>query len=614
MTNYIIGTCGHIDHGKTALIKALNGYEGDSTKEEQERGITIDLSFSNIQKGGKNVAFIDVPGHEKLIKNMIAGAFSFDCVMIVISAQEGIKPQTIEHLEILKLVGVKKAIVVISKKDLISQDELKKKEEEILSFVKAYDFEIIHSFCVSIYDEESINILRNALFDLKATNKQKENFFRYYVDRVFSTKGAGTIVTGTVLGNDISVNEKIFICDLKKEVKIKNLQVHGNDVQTAHISNRVAINISGVDTKKISRGSVLSKKGFLRGFNSIDISFNALKDKKLHHNRVYTIYLGAKKLEAKVLLFTSQDSLESGFATIKASSDIFCIYGEKLIIREGNRTIAGGVILNPVIDPMKKSQKNILLEALHKEDIKEAYSILLNAHKKGLGLISSAQRFALGHKEALRIAKELPSAFIDEKDLIIYPLSSKDNIKEIIKEIYKKNQYALLSVVSINLRLKWASEAFITLALDELEEENILKKDGNLYQNANIKENFQDSLEKIFLDRLEQEDFMPTAPYNIYDELDLDRVLGDNILKSLCAKKQVIRLAHNIFVHSISLNKIVQAMNEIIKVDGFIEIKNFKEKFPISRKYIVTYLDYLDNFSQIKKVDNKRYLASNIQC
>ena len=612
MTNYIIGTCGHVDHGKTALIKALNGYEGDTTKEEQQRGITIDLSFSNISKNGKNVAFIDVPGHEKLIKNMIAGAFSFDCVMVVVSAQEGIKPQTIEHLEILNLIGIKKALVVITKKDLVSAEELELKHKEIVEFVQGYEFEIEKSFCVSIYDENSISNLKEELFTLNATNKEKENFFRYYVDRVFSSKGSGTVVTGTVLGQDISVNEKIFICDIKKEVKIKNLQVHGNDVKTANISNRCAINISGVDTNKISRGSVLSKKGYLRGFKEIDVSFKALKGMQLHHNRIYTVYLGAKKFEAKILLFSSLEGLETGYATIKADKEIFSLYGEKLIFREGNRTVAGACVLNPVVDPMKKQQKLKLLEELDKNNIKEAYTILLSAHKKGLGLISSAQRFALSHDEALTYAKQLDNAYIDEKALIIYPSTTKDYIKDLIKNIYTKNQYALLSITSLNLRLKWASEGFIKIAIDELLNENILKKDGNLYVNANIKESFQDSLENIMLERLEKEDITPTAPYNIYDELDLDRKLGDDILKALCAKKQVIRLQHNIFIHAISLNKIVKVMNEIIKNEGFIEIKNFKEKFPISRKYLVTYLDYLDNFSQIKKVDNKRYLASNM--
>ena len=200
MANIIIGTAGHIDHGKTALIHALNGFEGDSTNEEKQRGITIDLSFSNLSFGQRNIAFIDVPGHEKLIKNMIAGAFGFDYVMLVISAKEGIMPQTIEHIQILELLGVKNLIIVITKKDLVDENFLEEQEKSILDYLKSYNFDIKFIKRVSVYDENSINDLKNALFSINSNQKESENFFRFYIDRVFSVKGIGTVVTGTVLG------------------------------------------------------------------------------------------------------------------------------------------------------------------------------------------------------------------------------------------------------------------------------------------------------------------------------------------------------------------------------------------------------------------------------
>lgn len=606
MTNFIIGTCGHIDHGKTSLIRALNGFEGDTTYEEQQRGITIDLSFSNMQKGHQNIAFIDVPGHEKLVKNMIAGAFGFDCVMIVISAAEGIKPQTIEHIEILNLLGIKNTVVVLSKIDLVDKNLLEAKKEEISSFLNAYNFNILLFQCVSIYDEASIEELKNNLFKLNAQSKTQENFFRYYIDRVFSSKGAGTIVTGTILGKSIQLNDKLFICDLKKEVKVKNLQVHNDNVLEANISNRAAINLQGVQTNELQRGMLLSKKGYLRGFNTIDIHFNALKNKTLKHNQPYTLFIGSKKVDAKILLFNSIQGLETGFATIKSQEELFCIFGEKLILRQGNETIAGGVVLNPINDPLKKNNKLKLLEALQNNNIVQAYEILLQSHKKGLGLISSAQRFALSHEEALTFAQKLDNSFIDKKALVLYPLSSKITLKEIIISIYKKNQYALLSVASLALRLKWASENFIESVLLDLAYENILVKEGNLYKNAHIKEDLTQALHDAILNRLIQEDISPTAPYNIYDELDIDRKMGDTILKSLCAKKQVIRLQHNLFIYANSLSKIINEMTQIIKKEGYIDINNFKGNFQLSRKYLITYLDYLDNFSNIKKIDNRR--------
>ena len=609
MSNIIIGTAGHIDHGKTALIRALNGFEGDSTNEEKQRGITIDLSFSNLTRAERNIAFIDVPGHEKLIKNMIAGAFGFDYVMLVVSSKEGLMPQTIEHIEILSLLGIKNLILVITKKDLVDEKTLKEQEDKIVEFLNEFEFNIKFIKAVSIYDEKSIEDLKNTLFTISNSTKNEENFFRFYVDRVFSVKGSGTVVTGTVLGKKIELEEKVFIPHLQKETKIKNIQVHNQNAIEANISSRAALNLSSVDINSLQRGDIITKKGFLRGFDTIDISFKCLKNKKLNHNQTYTLFIGAKKIDVKVLLFDSLTSLEDGFATLKMDEKIFTVFGEKVILRSANDTICGGVILNPIYDPMNKNQKRDLLKNLYKKDFKNAFKILLEAHKRGLGVVSSTQRFALSHDESLEFANSLEDVFVDKKELVIYPIKTKDEIVEFIKNIYIKNSYALLSSSSINLRVPWASIEFINSALDDLVQNGFLVKEGQLYKNANIKEDITKELENIFLERLKSEDITPTAPYNIYDDLDIDRKLGDDILKSLTAKKDVIRLQHNLFIHSQSLNKIIKSMREIIKQDGFIEIFNFKQRFDLSRKYLVCYLDYLDNFSDIKKIENRRVLS-----
>ena len=609
MSNIIIGTAGHIDHGKTALIRALNGFEGDSTNEEKQRGITIDLSFSNLNRAERNIAFIDVPGHEKLIKNMIAGAFGFDYVMLVVSAKEGLMPQTIEHIEILSLLGIKNLILVITKKDLVDEKILKEQEDKIVEFLNEFEFNIKFIKAVSIYDEKSIEDLKNTLFTISNSTKNEENFFRFYVDRVFSVKGSGTVVTGTVLGKKIELEEKVFISHLQKETKIKNIQVHNQNAIEANISSRAALNLSSVDINSLQRGDIITKKGFLRGFDTIDISFKCLKNKKLNHNQTYTLFIGAKKIDVKVLLFDSLTSLEDGFATLKMDEKIFTVFGEKVILRSANDTICGGVILNPIYDPMNKNQKRDLLKNLYKKDFKNAFKILLEAHKRGLGVVSSTQRFALSHDESLEFANSLEDVFVDKKELVIYPIKTKDEIVEFIKNIYIKNSYALLSSSSINLRVPWASIEFINSALDDLVQNGFLVKEGQLYKNANIKEDITKELENIFLERLKSEDITPTAPYNIYVDLDIDRKLGDDILKSLTAKKDVIRLQHNLFIHSQSLNKIIKSMREIIKEDGFIEIFNFKQRFDLSRKYLVCYLDYLDNFSDIKKVENRRVFS-----
>ena len=607
MSSYIIGTCGHIDHGKTSIIKAMNGFEGDTLKEEKERGITIDLSFSNISRGDRNIAFIDVPGHEKLVKNMISGAFGFDSVMIVVSAAEGIKPQTVEHLEILKLLGVRDAILIISKKDLVSREELHSKIDEIQAFVAKYAFNIQAVLPVSIYDNISIEALKEKLFSLALKNREEEHFFRLYIDRVFSMKGQGCVVTGTVLGKEITPQEKLLVCDINKTCKIKNMQVHSQNAEIAKISHRVALNLANVDAKALKKGFLLSKKGYLRGFRNIDIAFSTLgENRKLRHNKNYAIYIGAKRFEAKVTLFDLTEGAEEGFATIKAEQDLFAVYGEKLIIRDANRTIAGATVLNPIADPLRKKQKLRLLEALEKQDFRSAYEVLLEAHRHGLGLVSSAQRFALSHEEALQQAKMLEDVFVDEKALVVYPLRTQGEIVETIRTIYEKNPYALLSEASLKLRLPWAGSAFIASAFQILTEEGLLKEEENLYSSTDVTEDLSTVLKTHILKRLEEEGFSPSAPNNIYDDLDVDRTYGDRILRSLCNRKRVIKLQHNLFIHTENLGKIVAEMRKIMQEEGYIDIRNFRERHALSRKYLVAYLEYLESFSDIVRERDKR--------
>jgi len=384
------------------------------------------------------------------------------------------------------------------------------------------------------------------------------------------------------------------------------MQVHDSDVEVANISNRVALNLGSVDAKVLKKGFILSTKGYLRGFREIDISFNTLGEYLLQHNKNYTIYIGSKRFEAKITLFGSTDTLEEGFATIKADKEIFSIYGEKLIICDGNRTIAGATVLNPIADPLRKSQKLQLLNALEESDFPSAYVILLEAHKKGLGLVSSAQRFALSHEEALHEAKTLENCFVDEKALIIYPLQTQKIIIDSVRTIYEKNPYALLSVSSLKLKLPWASEYFIEASLKNILDKKFLIKENNLYRSSEIKKDLSSVLEKRILERLKEEDIAPTAPYNIYDDLDLDRKSGDKILKALCTKKEVVRIEHNLFIHVQSLSKMIAEMKNIIKENGYINIKNFKERYPLSRKYLISYLEYLDKFSDIKNEGGKR--------
>lgn len=610
--NYtIVGTAGHVDHGKTALITALTGFEGDTLEEEKRRGITINLSFSSMQNETTNVAFIDVPGHEKLLKNMIAGAFGFDAALVVIDANEGIMPQTKEHLAILNLLHVNHILIALTKKDLATQERIDACTFEVQEHFKTLShLSLLHIIPVSIHDKASIALLQNALYELQYTPKTSNGLFRYYVDRSFSIAGAGTVVTGTVLDGAIKVGEKLYAPELQKEFTVRNLQVHDADVPLALSSQRTAINLQNAQKTSFEKGALLCKKGFIRGFDKADVWIEGIGGHSLKHNAKINLFVGTKQIEARILLLDGDAEMEKGFATLQFQKELFLVYGEPFIVCASGRTIGGGRVLNPINDPMKKKVKLQLLEALSSKDFKTAFILLVKMHKRGFGLISSNQRFGINHDEAKLIAKEMEGIFIDEKGLVLYPLETKKELESIIKAIYAKNTYALLSANSLSLKLKWASVLFIESVLKELCDAGVLAFHNGVYKNPHIDiDNLDTLIEERIYGILKEGNITPDAPYNIYDSLDIDREMGDNALKRLTKSRKVVRLEHNLFITTEALSSIISTMRTIMSNEQGIDIKSFKVHFDISRKYLVAYLDYIDQFDDIKKVGTRRVLS-----
>lgn len=605
--NFIIGTAGHIDHGKTALIKELNGFEGDRLEEEKKRGITIDLSFSNLSKNEQNIAFIDVPGHENLVKTMISGAYGFDACLFVVAANDGLMPQSLEHLEVLNLLGVRSLVVALTKCDLVDTKTIEVRKKEIINAVSGYEnLSILEIFAVSVKDKESIDDLRNYLFTLRPKNRGTEGVFRYYIDRVFSLKGIGNVVTGTVLEGAVTKNEKLYNYDAGKEVQVRSVQSHDKFVDRAGVSSRVALNLTGVDLSELKKGQLLSKKGFFRGFREIDAVVFA---KALSHGQSVTFCVGAKAVPAKALILSQKaDSL---FVSFKFQSDMFLKFDEPFVLISGGRVIGGGRVLNPIMEPLKKNTKISFLSALLKRDLPAAFALLKDSHKNGFGIISSYQRFGITHEEAVGIAKALPGVFVDEKALNIYDASAASRVKEIVKFIVEKNAYAMFSASSVSLKLSWASEQLCQKALDELESAKLISKNDGVYTKfgvdlSELKEKLEERIYKI----LDDADLAPDAPYNIYDELEIDRISGDNALKKLTAMRRVVRLAHNLFVTQRALNEAESRLREIIKTSGFVNVVNAKDKLNLSRKYLIAYLEYLDTKPDVVKDGNDRKLRN----
>lgn len=601
MNSLIIGTAGHIDHGKTVLIKSLNGFEGDQNPNEKVRKITIDLSFSHLQNKNKNIAFIDVPGHENLVKTMISGAYAFDATLLVVASDDGIMPQTKEHLQILSILGISRIVLCITKCDLTDTVRQKYVENEVRNFVKNFkNLTILKSFFISIKDLSGVSGLREFLFTIEPIKRVDSEILHYYTDRVFSLKGFGTIVTGSLISGILRKNEKIYNCDLDKSFIVKNLQIHDENVEIASSPNRVAINLDA-KISELEKGQIFSKKGFFRGFNECDCVFYG----DIFHKQNVIFCVGSRQIAATALILSENGNEK--FITFKFEKEIFVKFNEHFVVLASSRVIGGGDILNPVTEPLKKSQKIALLCELKDKNFIKVFEILSSSHKHGFGLISSFQRFDMTHENALKIARNLKNAITDENSLCIYDKSAVGDLKDFIKFIVSKNVRAVISAQSLALKISWASPFLCDLTLNELIKDKILQKNGNLFIKfgADFDEITQ-SLENKIFEILSGGGIAPIAPYNIYDELEIDRTCGDNAMKKLTKAGKIVRITHNVFLTDQNLQKLIKKMRSIIASRGFVNVSVLKDELGISRKFLIAYLEYLDLFDDIKKDGNNR--------
>ena len=601
MNSLIIGTAGHIDHGKSSLIKAMNGFDGDELALEKEKGITINLSFSHLQNAqGANIAFIDVPGHENLIKTMISGAFSFSVCLFVVDINEGLKAQSVEHLQILRLLGCESIVLVLSKCDLC--ENIAEKKEEILKNLKPFKMQILNSFCTSIKDESSIDELKHFLFTLKTKPNDERLVFRYYIDRVFTLKGIGTVVTGSLNEGCVELNEKIFCLDINKDLLVKNVQIQWQSVGRASAFNRVALSLN-CDYKELKKGFLLSKKGFFKGFKEAD---GVVFAKDLPNKSTVLFCVGSRQVSAKMTLLKEFD--EKYFVHFDFEKTVFLCFDERFILLENSRLKAGGRILNPVSEPLKKEQKIQLLNLLEVKDFLSSFEFLKSTHKLGFGLLSSYQRFKLTHSDALVLAKSLNNVFVDEKELNVYDLNCVQNIKEFVYFLLSKNEYAMLSPNLLSLRLGWASEALCEFVLKSMSKE--LDFEGGIYFKKGMSfEKLERKNHDALYEILKKEGIKPTAPYNLYDLLELDRIRGDSMLKKLTKNGLVVRLAHNLFIEKSALMGLEKACLELLKSQA-LDIKTVKEHFKLSRKYAIAYLEWLDKNDKIIKDGETRRLRA----
>ena len=400
MKHIIIGTAGHVDHGKTLLVKALTGIDTDRLAEEKKRGLTIELGFAHLDwPDGTQAGIIDVPGHEKFIRNMLAGAGGIDLAMLVVAADEGFMPQTAEHLDILTLLGIRDGLVVITKTDMVDADWLEMVLEETSRRVKGSFLEGKPVFCVSARTGDGIPALRNALHALAARAEEKSvrAAFRLPVDRVFSVDGFGTVVTGTLIEGVIRRDDPAELAPSGIAVRVRGLQVHGADVPAAYAGQRVAVNLAGVKKTDIQRGENVICPGSIRSSQLLDVRLRCLADahRTIRSGSQVHLYHGASVHLARVVLL-EQDELypgESGYAQLRLTEPVAAKNGDRFVIRFYSplETIGGGIVLNDAPARHKRRDEAVLAALRIRESGSDAERILQALSEFGSRLPDAAQ-------------------------------------------------------------------------------------------------------------------------------------------------------------------------------------------------------------------------------
>jgi selenocysteine-specific elongation factor len=418
MKHVIVGTAGHIDHGKTSLVLALTGIDADRLKEEKQRGITIDIGFADLRLGDLQLGFIDVPGHERFVKNMLAGVHGIDLVLLVIAADESVMPQTREHFDICRLLGVGAGLVVLTKADMVDAELLELARAEVEEFVAGSFLDGAPIIPVSSTTGEGIEELKRALEALAATVPGRDTTrpLRLPVDRVFTIRGFGTVLTGTLVAGEVGVGESLELLPGGRRARVRGLQVHGHTTEHARAGQRTAVNLQGVDVGELDRGQVLASAGRFRASAMLDVRLKVLDTapRPLEHRARVRFHIGTSEVIARLALL-GREAIEPGgeaIAQARLETPTLALPGDRFIIRSYSpqATIAGGVVLDALAPKHRRSDTRALewLEQLEAADERERVRLRLErAAERGLSLGELAEQTGLPDAGLLEHARAL---------------------------------------------------------------------------------------------------------------------------------------------------------------------------------------------------------------
>ena len=627
MKNIIIGTAGHIDHGKTTLIKALTGRNTDRWEEEQRRGITIDLGFTYFDlPGGDRAGIIDVPGHEKFINNMVAGVVGMDLVLLVIAADEGIMPQTREHVDILHLLGIEKSIIVLNKCDLVDEEWLELVEEEVREELAGTFLEHAPVAKVSAATgqglEELIQIIEKMTED-DLTPKDIHTIPRLPVDRVFTLSGFGTIITGTLVSGTIHKEDTLEMYPVGKECKIRSIQVHGTDRDVCYAGQRVAINLSNVKKKEIARGCVLAPKNSMKNTDLLDVKLNVLDSSMrvlTNHSRLH-FFTGTSEILCRAVLLDKEEigPGESGYVQLRLEEEIAVRRGDKFVVRfySPMETIGGGVILEPNPGVKKRFHQDVIDELKRKESGSVADVIELHIREHGKTLITLAElakMTALSEQEIKEAAEELKSQgqiqeFQLKKDTWFWHADSRRAATEEILaaltayETKYPYRYGMKKAEVQGIYFQKIRPNLFDRIIEFLEEEGCVKREGEFLCTPDYqvrKDGVFDQVSSVLLDTFKKARF----DFVRYSEISLPKVereTGDDILNILLVEGSVVKVTEDMYTLKDYMEEARQAISAHLADDPVITIAQVRDMFQTSRKSAKPILEYMDSIKVTKK-------------
>ncbi len=627
----VIGTAGHIDHGKSALIKALTGYDPDRLKEEKERGMTTDLGFAFY---GDKVTIIDVPGHEKFVRHMVAGASTIDFVILVIAADDGIMPQTIEHLEILKLLAIKKGIVVVTKKDLVKADWLEIVIDEIKKLMHNSFLENAPIIPVSNITKEGIDEFKRVLDELIAQTEAKQNrgIFRLFIDRCFTMKGFGTVVAGTVLSGKVKTGDTLELLPIKRQVKVRGIEVHNKRVPEVGTGFRTAINLVGTEKQEIKRGDILAQLGYYKPSNYINVSLYLLKSagKPLKNFTRLRIHLGTKEILGRVVLLEKKvlEPGEKSMAQFRLETPAVSDVGDRYVIRtySPQTTIGGGGIIEPKASKAKGFDEK-LIEHLQKieagdpvvmveEDLHANFELPRKIYEIAYDLNLQQSEVSNLVEELIKNSKAL---CIDKKRGLYYSQANfeklKNRVTDILKE-YHKDHPTSVGMPQLELQKsisRGLDKSLLNYTFDKMIQEKGIRITGDnkisLFDFKIILDKDLDAIvkkiEKMFLDA----GYTPPD----YNTIINQKFGPENVVKKayryMLDTGVLVSVGESIVLHNKCVKEAEEKLVHFLQNNKEIRVSEFRKMLDASRKYALPLLIYFDTHNVTIKRGEVRILG-----